>query len=77
MDNNRIENAIRPIAVGKKNWLFAGSALAGVRAASIQTLLGTARMNGPNPLLLTKLHRQQKMSCRKSVQQEPGLIAHY
>ncbi len=49
MDNNRIENAIRPIAVGKKNWLFAGSALAGVRAASIQTLLGTARMNGLEP----------------------------
>ncbi len=49
IDNNRIENAIRPIAIGKKNWLFAGSARAGVRAAAIQTLLGTARMNGLDP----------------------------
>jgi transposase len=49
IDNNRVGNAIRPIAVGKKNWLFAGSARAGVRAAAIQTLLGTARMNGLEP----------------------------
>ncbi len=44
-----VGNAIRPIAIGKKNWLFAGSARAGVRAAAIQTLLGTARMNGLDP----------------------------
>jgi transposase len=33
----------------KKNWLFAGSERAGQRAATIQTLLGTARLNGLNP----------------------------
>jgi len=49
IDNNPVENAIRPIAVGKKNWLFAGSERAGKRAASIQTLLGTARLNGIDP----------------------------
>jgi transposase len=49
IDNNAVENAIRPIAVGKKNWLFAGSERAGKRAASIQTLLGTARLNGLDP----------------------------
>ncbi len=54
IDNNRVENAIRPIAVGKKNWLFAGSARAGVRAAAIQTLLGTAKMNGLEPYALLK-----------------------
>jgi transposase len=49
IDNNPVENSIRPIALGKKNWLFAGSERAGQRAAVIQTLLGTARLNGLDP----------------------------
>ena len=42
IDNNSVENTIRPIAIGKKNWLFTGSERAGQRAAAIQTLFGTA-----------------------------------
>ncbi|NJD08615.1 MAG: IS66 family transposase [Methylococcaceae bacterium] len=49
LDNNAIEQTIRPIALGKKNWLFAGSERAGKRAAAIQTLLGTAKLNGLDP----------------------------
>lgn len=49
IDNNSVENCIRPIALGKKNWLFTGSERAGQRAAAIQTLLGTAKLNGLNP----------------------------
>lgn len=49
IDNNPVENAIRPIAIGKKNWLFAGSERAGKRAAAIQSLLGTAKLNGLEP----------------------------
>ena len=49
IDNNPVENAIRPIAIGKKNWLFAGSERAGKRAAAIQSLLGTAKLNGIEP----------------------------
>jgi transposase len=49
IDNNPVENSIRPIALGKKNWLFAGSERAGIRAAAIQTLLGTAKLNGIDP----------------------------
>jgi len=49
IDNNAVENAIRPIAVGKKNWLFAGSERAGRRAAAIQSLLATAKLNGLDP----------------------------
>ena len=49
IDNNPVENAIRPIAVGKKNWLFSGSERAGKRAAVIQSLLGTAKLNGLDP----------------------------
>ena len=49
IDSNPVENTIRPIALGKKNWLFTGSERAGKRAAAIQTLLGTAKLNGFNP----------------------------
>jgi transposase len=44
-----VENAIRPIAIGEKNWLFAGSERAGRRAAAIQTRLATAKLNGLEP----------------------------
>jgi transposase len=54
IDNNPIENAIRPIAIGKKNWLFAGSERAGMRAAAIQSLLGTAKLNGIEPTVWLK-----------------------
>lgn len=49
IDNNPVENTIRPIAIGKKNWLFSGSERAGKRAAAIQTLLATAKLNGLDP----------------------------
>lgn len=49
IDNNPIENAIRPIAVGRKNWLFAGSETAGKRSAAIMSLLATAKANGIEP----------------------------
>lgn len=48
IDNNPVEDSIRPIALGK-NWLFTGSGRAGQRAGAIQTLLGTAKLNGLNP----------------------------
>lgn len=49
IDNNPVENAIRPIALGRKNWLFAGSETAGRRAATIMSLLATAKANGHDP----------------------------
>jgi hypothetical protein len=54
IDNNPIENVIRPIAVGKKNWLFTGSERAGCRAAAIVSLLGTARLNCHDPSVWLK-----------------------
>jgi len=50
LDNNRIENQIRPWAVGRKNWLFAGSFAAAARAADIMTLIQSAKMNGIDPM---------------------------
>jgi transposase len=49
VDNNHIENQIRPVALGKKNWLFAGSLRAGQRAAAVMSLIQSARMNGHDP----------------------------
>ena len=49
IDNNPAENAIRPIAIGRKNWLFCGSESAGQRAAAIMSLLATAKANGFDP----------------------------
>ncbi len=49
IDNNLVENAIRPTAIGKKNWLFFGSADAGHSSAIHYTLLETCRKLGINP----------------------------
>ena len=49
VDNNSVENAIRPITLGRRNWLFTGSERAGRRAAAIQSLLATAKLNGLEP----------------------------
>jgi hypothetical protein len=48
IDNNLIENAIRPSALGKRNWLFIGHPEAGERSAVIYTLLGSCRRHGIN-----------------------------
>jgi transposase len=49
MDNNKSEQAIRPIAVGRKNWLFAGSDGAAKNAAVIQSLVATCKIHEVNP----------------------------
>jgi transposase len=46
IDNNAVENAIRPLALGRKNWLFVGSQQAGERAAVLMTLIESAKLNG-------------------------------
>ena len=49
MDNNAAERALRAVAVGRKNYLFAGSDAGGERAAAIYSLLGSAKLNGVDP----------------------------
>jgi len=49
ISNNAAENAIRPVALGRKNWLFAGSDSGGERAALFYTLIRTATLNGLEP----------------------------
>ena len=49
IDNNPVENTIRPVAVGRKNYLFAGSHEAAQRSAMLYSLLGTCKMHGVEP----------------------------
>ena len=49
MDNNAAERAIRAVALGRKNFLFAGSDAGGERAAAMYSLLGSAKLNGVEP----------------------------
>ena len=49
LDNNAAERALRTVAIGRKNYLFAGSDAGGVRAAAIYSLLGSAKLNGIDP----------------------------
>lgn len=49
IDNNWVENRIRTIALGRQNWLFAGSLLAGKRAAAVMSLLHSAKLNRIDP----------------------------
>ncbi len=49
IDNNWAENSVRPVALGRKNYLFAGSDEGGARAAAMYTLIGTAKANGVEP----------------------------
>ena len=49
IDNNWLENRIRPISLGRKNWLFAGSLRGGQRAAVIMSLIQSAKLNGHDP----------------------------
>jgi transposase len=49
IDNNLVENAIRPVALGRKNWLFAGSPEGAQRMALIYSMVATCKLNGINP----------------------------
>ncbi|MCB1957856.1 MAG: transposase, partial [Rhodocyclaceae bacterium] len=53
-DNNWVENRIRPIAIGRSNWLFAGSLRAGQRAAAVMSLIQSAKLNGHDPFAYLK-----------------------
>ncbi len=54
IDNNAVENQIRPWALGRSNWLFAGSLRSGKRAAAIMSLIQSVRMNGHDPYAYLK-----------------------
>ena len=59
IDNNAAERSLRAVAIGRKNYLFAGSDAGGDRAAAFYSLIGTAKLNGldPEAYLRTVLER--------------------
>ena len=74
IDNNLVENAIRPTALGKKNWLFFGAPDAGQRSAIIYTLLESCRRHGINQreYLLDVLTRLPAMKITEVAELTPA-----
>jgi hypothetical protein len=70
---NLVENAIRPTAVGKKNWLFVGDADAGQRSAIIYTLIESCRRRGLDPYAYLRevLTRLPNMTNRQTHEVTP------
>ena len=73
IDNNLVENAIRPTAIGKKNWLFVGDAGAGERSAIIYTIIESCRRRGLDPYAYLRevLTRLPNMTNRQIPQVTP------
>jgi len=66
LDNNLIENAIRPSCIGKKNWLFIGHPDAGQRSAILYSIIVSCQRHGKDPLAYLRdiLSRPPRMSNR-------------
>jgi transposase len=64
--NNTAERALRTVALGRKNWLFAGSDDGGERAATIYSLLGTAALNELNPQVYLHYVLERIADCQIS-----------
>jgi transposase len=83
VDNNHIENQIRPVAIGRNNWLFAGSLRAGQRAAAAMSLIQSAKLNGHDPYVylkdvLTRLpgHRMNRIDELLPQRWRPPALGH-
>ena len=66
IDNNWVENQIRPWALGRSNWLFAGSLRSGQRAANIMSLIQSAKINGLDPQAYLRDVMERLPSIRQS-----------
>ena len=77
IDNNLVENAIRPTAVGKKNWLFIGDKDAGSRSAVIYSIITSCRSRGidPHAYLKDVLTRLPTMTNRQIAEITPAAWA--
>ena len=74
IDNNKVENAIRPVTIGRKNYMFSGSHDAAQRSAMLYSLLGTCKAHGVNPFdwlkeTLKRLHTHPVSRIRELLPQ--------
>jgi len=68
IDNNHVENAIRPTAIGKKNWLFVGADGAGQSSAILYTIIQECRRLGLNPqTYLTEVLKRLPTATNRTV----------
>lgn len=76
IDNNLVENTIRPVAIGRKNYLFAGSHNGARRAAMLYSFLGTCKINDVNPFewLRNTLEKIPTYPVNKLAQLLPGSL---
>jgi transposase len=79
IDNNAAERALRAVALGRKNYLFAGSDSGGERAAAIYSLIGSAKLNGldPEAYLRDVLPRIADHPINRIAELLPWNVAHY
>ena len=75
IDNNFAENAIRPFAVGRKNWLFSDSVAGAKASATIYSVLISAKLNGHNEFLYMR-HLLEKLPLAKTVEDIEALLPH-
>ena len=75
IDNNLVENAIRPTALGKKNWLFIGEAQAGDRSAVVYTIIESCRRRRIDPYAYLRdvLRRLPQMTIQQVPEILPGV----
>lgn len=79
VDNIAVENQIRPWALGRSNWLFAGSLRSGKRAAAIMSLIQSARVKGHDPHanlkdVLTRLPTQRASEIARLPPHQWGIV---
>ena len=75
-DNNLVENAIRPFAVGRKNWLFSGSPRGAKASAAIYSLIETAKANGLEPYAYLRF-LFERLPCATSKDELRALLPQY
>lgn len=75
IDNNMVENAIRPFAVGRKNWLFSDSVAGAKSSAAIYSVLVSAKLNGHNEHAYLR-HLLEKLPLAETVEEVEALLPH-
>ena len=75
VDNNMVENAIRPFAIGRKNWLFSDSVAGAKASAAIYSIMVSAKLNGHNEYAYLR-HLLEKLPLAEKIQDFETLLPH-